>query len=197
LDEARQTEIALGAILTQNTAWTNVTKALANLRRSGLVRLSDIRRAPLAKLAHLVRPSGYFRQKAQKLRIFAEHILGKSSKLSDYLEQPTRRLRPDLLGIWGIGPETADSIILFAARRPVFVIDAYTKRIMSRMGYFREASYSDAQKFCASQLPRRHEIYNEFHALLVAHAKRHCRASPRCLGCPLLTSCRLGRSLRA
>ena len=197
MDEARRTEIALGAILTQNTAWTNVVRALANLRRSGLWRLSDIRRASPSRLERLVRPSGYFRQKAKKLRVFAEHVLGKASKLSDYLERPTRVLRPDLLGVWGIGPETADSIILYAARRPVFVVDAYTQRIMSRMGYFKEASYDDARNFCASRLPRRHEIYNEFHALLVAHAKQHCRATPRCLGCPLLTSCRHGRSSRA
>ncbi len=199
LDESFRTEIALGAILTQNTAWTNVVKALANLRKAGLKHLSDIQGAPLMKIERLIRPAGYFRQKARKLRIFSEHVLRKAEAFSSYLTLPTSRLRDDLLSVWGIGPETADSILLYAARRPVFVVDAYTKRILGRMGYFHEdkASYGDIQRLCMGHLPRRHEIYNEMHALFVAHAKNHCRSKPECPGCPLLMSCRHGGSARA
>ncbi|MGA2479987.1 MAG: hypothetical protein ABSG63_14645 [Spirochaetia bacterium] len=169
-------EIVMGAILTQNTAWTNVEKALARLREAGILLPSDVRSCRPSRLAGLIRASGYFNQKAKKLKGIAALFAAKGAS-------PAREV---LLAQWGIGPETADSILLYAYRQPVFVVDAYTRRILSRIGLLdgRE-SYARIQGLFHGELPPRHELFNEFHALLVEHAKRHCRATPLCTGCPV------------
>jgi endonuclease III related protein len=181
-------EIVMGAVLTQNTAWTNVEKALAALRAGGIRRPADVRACPPARLARLVRPSGSFNQKAKKLRGVAALFDGTVPRAV-----PSREA---LLAQWGIGPETADSILLYAFHRPVFVVDAYTRRILGRIGLApADAGYDDLQRLFHRALPSRHELFNEYHALLVEHAKRHCRAVPSCAGCPV-PSCRFRTAAR-
>jgi len=179
-------EVILGAVLTQNTAWTNVEKALQRLRVAGLVLPEHFLLVPTRRLAGLIRSSGYFNQKAKKLKVVAR-IFSPPGSL-------TLRLAPSrdqLLALWGIGRETADSILLYAFARPVFVVDAYTRRVFTRLGTFdgRE-SYDQVQGEFHRRLPMRHELYNEMHALIVEHAKQHCRSRPQCSGCPLSRSCR-------
>jgi endonuclease-3 related protein len=179
-------EVILGAILTQNTAWTNVEKALARLNEAGIHLPSDVLSCPPARLARLVRASGYYNQKAKKLK-------GVASLFS----APGRRAptRETLLGLWGVGPETADSILLYAFHEPVFVVDAYTRRILARIGIIGgKESYEQIQEIFHQELPPAHALYNELHALLVEHAKAHCRTRPVCEGCPVL-SCRYRDSL--
>ncbi len=195
LTDRQRAEIALGAILTQNTAWTNVTRALVNLNAAGLVDLRRIASTPARRLARLIRPSGYFRQKTLKIRAFARHALSRGP-LARWLRGPAPGLRTELLGIFGIGPETADSILLYAGGLPAFVVDAYTRRIGSRLGWFSARTrYHEAQGFLVRGLPRRARLYGEFHALLVEHAKRRCRASPLCDGCPLRRGCAYAKRL--
>jgi endonuclease III related protein len=179
-------EIILGAILTQNTAWTNVEMALKRLQGSGLVLPEDFLRAPTNQLARHIRSSGYFNQKAKKLKVAAAAFSGPGA-----LELKSAPSREELLALWGIGRETADSILLYAFAKPVFVVDAYTRRIFSRLGVFdgRE-SYDEIQAEFHRRLPRRAELYNEMHALIVEHAKKHCSSRPRCPGCPISRSCR-------
>jgi len=173
-------EIVLGAVLTQNTAWTNVEKALAALQDAGIRRAEDVLTCPPARLARLVRPSGYFNQKAKKLRGIAALFDGARPRSA-----PPREV---LLAQWGIGPETADSILLYAFHLPVFVVDAYTRRILGRIGLAAaDAGYDELQLLFHRALPPRHGLFNEYHALLVEHAKQHCRAVPVCGGCPVPT----------
>jgi endonuclease III related protein len=170
-------EIVMGAILTQNTAWTNVEKALARLREAGIRLPSDVRSCRTARLAGLIRASGYYNQKAKKLKAIAALFAAPAAAA------PTREA---LLSRWGIGPETADSILLYAFHQPQLVVDAYTRRILSRIGTIGgKESYARIQEMFHQELPARHELFNEFHALLVEHAKRHCRAAPLCGGCPV------------
>jgi endonuclease III related protein len=180
-------EIILGAILTQNTSWMNVEKTLLALRRDGLLRLEGLRACPEARLAELLRPSGYFRQKARKLRAFLT-LLDREygGALKRMARRPTPELRRDLLGVWGIGPETADSILLYAFRRPVFVVDAYTLRVLTRHGMLAEGtSYADAQAYLTRRLPEDEPLFNDFHAQFVWVGQRHCRPQALCTGCPL------------
>lgn len=183
---AERFEIIMGAILTQNTAWTNVEKALDRLHAEGIALPADVAAAPAARLSRLIRSSGYFNQKAKKLRETALAFLGKSA-----LSGRGALSREKLLGLWGIGPETADSILLYAFRRPVFVVDTYTRRFLERLGKITSgAGYDQIQELFHHGLPADHETYNEMHALIVEHAKRHCRAKPVCGGCPVSRSCR-------
>jgi len=181
-------EIIVGAILTQNTAWVNVKRAIANLRRERLLSPRALERVRLGKLARLVRPSGYFRQKAKKLKAFVgflrEDFSGSVARMS---RTPTAELRKRLLAVHGIGPETADSILLYAGNHAVFVVDAYTKRILLRHGLINEkAGYEEVRQLFESSLPRDAQLYNEFHALLVNVGKNWCRTqNPRCSECPL------------
>jgi endonuclease III related protein len=171
-------EIVTGAILTQNTAWRNVETALARLRAAGIRLPADVRSCRPARLAGLIRASGYYNQKAKKLKQAAE-LFGAAGGA----RTPSREM---LLSQWGIGPETADSILLYAFHRPLFVVDAYTRRILSRIGLITgRESYAQIQGLFHQSLPARHELFNEFHALLVEHAKRHCRTAPVCTGCPV------------
>ncbi len=193
--QRQSAEICMGAILTQNTSWGNVEMALRHLHGAGIRDLPALARIPPRRLQELVRSSGYFRQKAKKLKIFARHCIERRQNLKDWLSGPLQALRGELLGLWGIGPETADSILLYAGQRTVFVVDAYTRRIGQRLGWPSPKAYESVQSFYTQRLPRSSRLYAEFHALLVALAKRHCRKNPICLGCPLLDVCGHGQGI--
>jgi endonuclease-3 related protein len=183
----------VGAILTQNTNWSNVEKAIERLHTAGMRDLDDLLAVPQRRLEGLIRPSGYFRQKAMKLKAFGWHLAGRGGRLGAWLSSDLEARREELLGLFGIGPETADSILLYAAGRPSFVIDAYTLRIGKRLGWFRDPSYDQARSYLTRRLPQDAGLYNEFHALLVWLAKVRCRKTgPLCDGCPLQRVCRYG-----
>lgn len=182
-------EMCVGAILTQNTAWKNVEKAVANLRRAGALEVRALHDADPRTLAGWIRPAGCFHVKARRLRAFTTMLLddfgGSTARL---FALPTDELRKRLLAVNGIGPETADCMVLYAARRPVFVVDAYTRRFMSRHGWASPDSRYDAlAAVFTSALPRDEKMYNEYHALIVALGKEYCRARPACGECPLRT----------
>ncbi|MCX6708446.1 MAG: endonuclease III domain-containing protein [Candidatus Woesearchaeota archaeon] len=187
LSEADRLEVCIGAILTQNTSWKNVEQALDNLHKYDLMDLKKLASIDEKKLANLIRCSGYYRQKAKKLKIFAQCIL-ESGSLKDFFEK--KNLRDELLSVWGIGPETADSIMLYAAEKPIFVIDAYTKRIMSRFGVCKsDVDYHVLQGYFHKKLEKNHKLFNEYHALFVEIAKRNCKKVPECQTCPLKKDC--------
>ena len=181
-------EVIVGAILTQNTSWTNVARAIANLRKARLLSPLGIEKASPATIEALIRPSGYFRQKTRKLKAFCAFLRRNySGSLRKMFARPTAALREELLGVFGIGPETADSILLYAGKHPVFVVDAYTKRMLARHGWVGEdARYEDVQKLFEAQFPGDTAQFNEFHALIVQSGKRYCRTrEPLCAECPL------------
>jgi endonuclease-3 related protein len=181
-------EVVVGAILTQSTAWVNVERAIAALRRAGGLRPGVLHRLPPRRLATLVRASGFYRVKAGRLRAFLQHLARRhAGRLRRFLRQPVPTLRAELLSIPDIGPETADSILLYAAGRPVFVVDAYTRRILSRHRVVAaDVGYGELQALLMDHLPRDPALFNEYHALLVRVAKEYCRASvARCAECPL------------
>jgi endonuclease-3 related protein len=181
-------EVIVGAILTQNTSWTNVERAIGNLRAAKLLAPRAILRAPTARLARLIRSSGYFRQKAKKLKAFVRFLQeDHGGSLARMFRTPTAELRNKLLGVHGIGPETADSILLYAGKHPVFVVDAYTRRILERHGHSALGeSYESIQERFHGSLPRAVSLFNEYHALIVRTGKDWCRPhSPRCEQCPL------------
>jgi len=181
-------EVIVGAILTQSTAWGNVERAIANLRAARVLTPSSMLRMRTTQLAALVRPSGYFRQKAKKLKAFVRFLRSEySGSLRRMFQTPTLELREKLLSVHGIGPETADSILLYAGNHPVFVVDAYTHRIFGRHGITEgKADYEKVRAFVETSIPRQPELFNEFHALIVNTGKNWCRKSaPRCAECPL------------
>lgn len=183
----RELEIIAGALLTQNTNWANVEKALGNMRKGNITSVESIISAEKEMLAALIRPAGYYNQKAERLKILAETIVSYGN-VEGFLEGITRE---GLLKIKGIGPETADSILLYAAGRPFFVVDAYTRRVFSRLGMIGEGlEYEIIRAFFEENLERDPKVYSEFHALIVELAKRHCRKRPECKGCPLGQACR-------
>lgn len=180
-------EVIVGAILTQNTSWGNVARAIQNLRRAGALTPQALAAIPPAQLARLIRSSGYYNVKAGRVKRFLG-FLGERYGLSvsRMLARRPSSLRQELLAVPGIGPETADSILLYAGGVPIFVVDAYTRRILSRHGLIKkDASYDEMQALFMSALPPNAALYNEYHALLVAVGKEHCRPVPRCTGCPL------------
>ena len=183
-------EVIVGAILTQNTAWSNVERAIENLRRERLLTPLAIERVPIRRLATLIRSSGYFRQKAKKLKKFVAFLDREfHGSLTRMFRMPTPALREKLLAVHGIGPETADSILLYAGDHPIFVVDAYTHRILGRHGLVSgKPDYERVRALFEASLPRDAAIYNEFHALLVNVGKNWCRTrDPRCHQCPLAT----------
>ena len=188
-------EMVVGAILTQSTAWANVEKAIANLRAGDLLSADGIASSTEAELSEAVRPSGYFRQKALKLDALVAHLLRHhGGELDSLFHVKLPALREELLGIWGIGPETADSIVLYGARQPVFVVDAYTRRIFSRLGLVDpNSSYDQLQRLFMDHLEPSVPVFQEYHALIVALGKEICRPRPRCQDCPLLEICPTGR----
>jgi endonuclease-3 related protein len=171
-------EVAAGAVLTQNTSWRNVEAALAALRARGLLTPAGLKACAERRLARLVRSSGYYRQKARKLKELASFWSGRTGRGAPE--------RGELLTLWGVGPETADSILLYAFHRPVFVVDAYTRRLLGRLGWTKERErYEELQDRFHASLPPRAPLYQELHALIVRHGKEHCRSKPLCSGCPL------------
>jgi endonuclease III related protein len=183
-----QFEVIVGAILTQNTSWTNVERAIGNLRSEGLLSPIAIERAPLGQIESLIRPSGYFRQKARKMKAFCGFLRAEyHGSLKRMFDTPTIVLRGKLLSVFGIGPETADSILLYAGGHSVFVVDAYTKRMLARHGWaHEEAKYEDVRWMVERQFPGDTERFNEFHALIVNAGKNFCRPQePLCAECPL------------
>ena len=187
-------EIVMGAILTQNSAWTNAEAALGRLRDAGIRLPADVRACPQERLARLIRSSGYYNQKARKLKEVAGLF-----RTAISLSPRAAPSREDLLSCWGVGPETADSILLYAFHAPAFVVDAYTRRLLTRTGIVesnRQHAYDDTQRIFHDSLPRDHRLFNEYHALIVEHAKQHCRAKPVCGGCPVRV-CRYRDARRA
>lgn len=181
-------EVIVGAILVQNTSWVNVERAIANLRRAKLLSPPALEKVPRAKLARLIRSSGYFRRKARKLKEFVKFLRKKHrGSLPVMFRSPTAKLREQLLSVHGIGPETADSILLYAGNHPVFVVDAYTRRILQRHGLATgKESYEEIRGLFEKSLPNDPQLFNEFHALLVHTGKSFCRArAPLCSACPL------------
>ncbi len=194
-------EVIVGAVLTQSAAWGNVEKAIDNLKAAGALSPEGLRRLSEQELARLIYPSGYFNAKARKLKAFVALLLDRfGGDVDSLLAAPTDELRPLLLGTHGIGPETADSVLLYAAGRPVFVIDAYTRRLFSRLGWSptgRGDTYDGWQRLFMDVLPAEAPLFNEYHALIVRHGKDVCRRCPLCPGCPLLEACPTGHVLVA
>ncbi len=180
-------EIALGAILTQNTAWSNVEKAIANLKRERLLSPSAIAACDLPRLEAALRPSGYFRQKAERVNIFSQHLIDHyGGSMRRMGKRPLAALRHELLSLKGIGPETADDILLYACEYPVFVVDAYTRRVLSRHGMAaHDIGYEPLRALFESRLQPDVAQWREYHGLIVYTGKDFCRAKPKCEGCPL------------
>lgn len=176
-------EICLGAILTQNTSWPNVEKALLNLKSLNALDNKLIQKISVEQLKSAIRPAGYFNQKAKKIIAFTDFFSSLKGRIPS---------RDELCSIWGIGNETADSMLLYAFKSPIFVIDSYTKRIFSRIGLCKsDVSYEELQNLFNSSLENNFELFNEYHALLVELAKRHCtKSNPKCGYCPLGKLCR-------
>jgi endonuclease-3 related protein len=183
-------EVIVGAILTQATAWVNVERAISNLKLAGMLNPSALRQTPLDELADLIRPCGYYKVKSRKLKSFAEHLVSYNDSLEGFFALELEQLRVELLSIYGIGEETADAVILYAAKKPNFVIDAYTRRILRRLGLTpAKDSYAAFQKLFMENLPQDERLFNEYHALFVRHGKETCRRNPFCLRCPLRALC--------
>jgi endonuclease-3 related protein len=186
-------EILVGAVLTQNTAWRNVELALVRLRAAGWTGARAILAAPRRELAEALRPSGYFNLKSERLSNLCRWFedAGGFRRLDRW---PTGRLRDALLSVNGIGPETADDILLYAFDRPVFVVDAYTRRILARLGLLADRpGYEVLRQRIEHALPADVAVYKQYHALIVEHAKHSCRPRPRCSGCGLAPHCMTAR----
>lgn len=185
-------EILLGAILTQNTAWTNVEKSILLLNKKKLLNIEAIDKISKQRLASIIRSSGYFNQKADRIKGIVAYLLKKyNGNLAVLFDKPLPELRSELLSLKGVGPETADSIILYAAKKPSFVIDTYTKRIFSRMGLCnKDVSYEELQALFHKELSHDVSLFNEYHALLVELAKKQCtKTKPLCTTCPITKMC--------
>ncbi|MEW6096895.1 MAG: endonuclease III domain-containing protein [bacterium] len=180
-------EIIIGAILTQNTAWANVEKAINNLKNHNLLEPEKLNEIPQDKLAELIRPAGYYQLKANRLKEFIEFLFSNyAGDLDKMFNRDMWELRAELLGVKGIGLETADSILLYAGSKPIFVVDAYTRRILTRHNLIDEkASYTQIQDLFMNNLPQDVQLYNEFHALIVQLGKEICKSKPACDSCPL------------
>jgi endonuclease-3 related protein len=181
----------VGAILTQSAAWQNVEKAIGNLKAAGALSPEALRRLPVEEIARLIYPSGYYNAKARKLKALVEWLeKACGNRIGNLASRETAELRTELLGIYGVGPETADSILLYAIGKPVFVIDAYTGRIMHRLGLAEKtASYNELQALFMRALTPDVRLFNEYHALLVRLGKTVCRKLPSCKECPLFDIC--------
>lgn len=183
-------EVMVGAILTQQTTWRNVEKAIASLKAEGALSPAGLRLLIPQALSQLIRPCGYYNAKALKLKALASWLGSYEDDLSQIFSRELWSLREELLSLYGIGEETADSILLYAAGKPIFVVDAYTRRILRRLGLGPEVnSYRAFQAFFMENLPHEPELFNEFHALFVRHGKEVCRSLPRCQECSLQELC--------
>ena len=180
-------EVVVGAILTQNTSWSNVEKAICNLKAQNLLGPSRLAAASRTKIEKCVYPAGFYRQKAERLSRFARYLKKDyNGRLPALLKQPVEKLRPELLDFNGIGPETCDSILLYAGEKLVFPIDAYTIRMCKHLELIAVKGYEELRKFFEEGIPPELEVYKEFHALIVRWAKIYCRSKkPLCDDCPL------------
>lgn len=180
-------EVMVGAILTQNTNWSNVEKAIANLDRAGVLDPRSIHGLPRERLAELIRPAGYYNIKAGRLANLVTAVVEEGGgDLDRFFEGSVSTLRERLLAIRGVGPETADSIVLYAAKKPTFVVDTYTYRMLLRHGLiFDDAAYDDVKALFEDSLPEDRDLFSEYHALIVQLGKLYCRKQARCAGCPL------------
>ncbi len=180
-------EVMVGAILTQNTSWGNVEKAIQNLKAKKVLHVRGIHQLKKSQLASLIRSSGYFRIKADRLKTFVNFLIEDyDGELKKMMREGVETLRQKLLHLRGIGPETADSILLYGLKKPIFVVDAYTKRILSRHGILSEkATYEEVQRLFMDHLPHDERLFNEYHALLVHLGKTLCKKIPRCDRCPI------------
>jgi endonuclease-3 related protein len=183
-------EVIIGAILTQNTAWVNVQKAIICLRKKKLLNPKRLYRINHATLAEIIRPCGYYNVKANRVKSFLRFLFDNfQGNLSSLFKLDLATLREKLLSIKGIGPETADSILLYAAKKPIFVVDAYTKRFLWRHQMIKKQSnYQQVQSLFEESLPHQSHLFNEYHALIVRLAKDYCRKKPLCEICPLAES---------
>ena len=186
-NDTQKLEVCIGAILTQNTSWKNVEKAIANLNSENLIGIVKLQKIKTEKLEKLIRPSGFFKQKAECMKGFVEFASDKI--FSEFTRQ-------DLLKLKGVGPETADSILLYACNKPTFVVDAYTKHVFSRLGLIKSGQYDQVKKHFQDNLPQDVKLYQEFHALIVEHAKRFCKKEPECGHCPLNEQCKYYANLK-
>ena len=187
-------EVMVGAVLTQRTAWRNVEVALANLKEAGVVDMVALLATSKADLEVLIRPSGTYRQKAIRIHDLFKTVNEKGEgSLRTFLDRPIGLLRADLIAVKGIGPETADSIVLYAAGKPSFVVDMYTRRVLTRLDIDAGRSYDEVARWFTDSIPKDAGLYNNYHAVLVELAKMHCRSLPLCKGCPLMAMCPTGR----
>ncbi len=188
-------EVMVGAVLTQATNWRNVEKAISRLKEEGLLSFRELACVDQERLAQVIRPAGYYNVKAQRLKALARFLVemwgGDVAALSS---QPPEQVRQALLGVYGLGPETVDSILLYALGHPYFVVDAYTKRIFRCLGLGPPTEeYETWQRYFMDRLPPNTQMFNEYHALLVRHGKERCRKRPYCPGCPLIAICSTGQ----
>jgi endonuclease-3 related protein len=183
-------EVMIGAILTQQTNWSNVEKSIHNLKKAGLLKIKPLAKAKILDIESCIQQSGFFRQKAQRVKLIAEHIYENyEGDLSKLFKKDINELRKELLSLTGVGLETADSILLYADSKPKFVIDAYTFRIFKRLGLDFKGKYKIAQDFFESNLPKDVNVYRNYHAFLVELGKNFCKIKPECKECPLNITC--------
>jgi len=189
-------EVIIGAVLTQNTAWSNVEKALENLKSKNMLNISKISKLNMKNLQNLIKPSGFFNQKAERLKNLAAYLKNNyNGDLDNFFDREINTIREELLSLNGIGPETADSIILYAGNLPIFVVDAYTKRICERLPMDTNISYDEIQSYFQREITDNYKkeeltkIYNELHAMIVILAKTYCKKNPECSQCPLKNYC--------
>ena len=194
-NEKQQLEVIFGAILAQNTTWKNAEKAIIELNKSNLIDAKKILKIKKQKLAEIIKSSGYNNQKAKKLKNFCQFLLENyGGKLQKLFQTDIDKSRKELLSVNGIGPETADSIMLYAAKKPIFVVDAYTKRVFNRIGC-KEQSYEEFQKLFMENLENSEKLFNEYHALIVELGKNVCKKAPLCLKCPINSHCNYYKNL--
>jgi endonuclease-3 related protein len=188
-------EVCVGAILTQNTAWINVEKAIAELKKAEVLAPEALHRLEAERLAGLIRSSGYFNVKSRRLKGFVSWLFDShGGSLETMFSAEWREVRRELLKVPGIGPETCDSILLYAGGKPTFVVDAYTRRLFQRLGLVpATAGYDETRRIFMEALPAEVPLFNEYHALIVEQCKRFCRSRPACNGCPLQADCPGGR----
>ena len=183
-------EIIVGAILTQQTSWKNVEKAIENLKNKNLLELKKLNKIPIKELEKIIRPSGFFKVKAKRLRSFLEFLIENyDGNLEEMFKESINELRKNLLSIHGIGYETCDSILLYAGERPVFVVDAYTIRLCQRHPIMDSKDYEEIREFFERNLPKDVNLFKEFHALIVELGKNYCKTKPLCEKCPLRGDC--------
>lgn len=184
-------EVCVGAILTQNTAWTNVERAIAALKAADLLTAEVLHSVDGERLAELIRPAGFFNVKSRRLKAFVAWLFDRyDGSLERMFSGDWQALRRELLAVDGIGPETCDAILLYAGHQPTFVVDAYTRRLFHRLGLLPErAGYEETRALFMAHLPPDVSLFNEYHALIVEHCKRFCRTKPQCHGCPLADRC--------